>query len=89
MLRNVINVSFASEDPNKAANIANAVADTYIATTLEAKFKSTKTVSQWLQDRLKELKEQAIEADRALQDYKIANNLVRRARVLGSDQLPV
>ena len=73
---NVINVSFASVDPKKAADIANAVADTYIAITSEAKFSSTKTMSQWLQDRLKELKEQAIEADRALQDYKIANNLV-------------
>src|SRR5262249_53757445 len=49
---NVINVGFASLDPKKAANIANAVADTYIATTLEAKFNSTKTMSQWLQGRL-------------------------------------
>ena len=73
---NVINVSFASSDPNKAARIANAVADTYIANALEAKLNSTKVVSQWLQDRLKELKEQAVEADRALQDYKIANSLV-------------
>jgi succinoglycan biosynthesis transport protein ExoP len=73
---NVINVTFASEDPNKAARIANAVADTYIATSLEAKSKSTKIASQWLQDRLMELKVQAADADRALQNYKIANNLV-------------
>jgi polysaccharide biosynthesis transport protein len=73
---NVINVTFASLNPKKAANIANAVAETYISTTLEAKYNSTKTMSQWLQDRLKELKEQAIEADRTLQDYKIANNLM-------------
>src|SRR5690348_13218323 len=31
---NVINVTFASLNPKKAANIANAVAETYIATTL-------------------------------------------------------
>jgi succinoglycan biosynthesis transport protein ExoP len=37
--------------------------------------KSTKIVSQWLQERLTELKAQATEADRALQDYKTANNL--------------
>jgi succinoglycan biosynthesis transport protein ExoP len=29
-LANVINVTFASQDPKKAANIANAIADTYI-----------------------------------------------------------
>ena len=84
---NVINVTFASSDPKKAANIANAVADTYISTTLEAKYKSTKTMSQWLQDRLKDLKEQAIDADRALQDYKIANNLVSTGKALGSEEL--
>ena len=72
---NVISVTFESQDPNKAAEIANALADTYIATTLDAKLKSTKVVGQWLQDRLTELKRQATEAERALQDYKVANNL--------------
>ena len=42
---NVINVTFASKDPNKAADIANAIADTYLATSLEAKTKSTKIAS--------------------------------------------
>ena len=85
---NVITVAFSSEDPNKAANIANAVADTYLAANLEAKSKSTKLASQWLQDRLMELKVQAIEADRALQNYKIANNLVDSEKGLqGSEQL--
>ncbi len=37
---NVISVTFALEDPNKAADIANAIADTYITNTLEAKLKS-------------------------------------------------
>src|SRR5258706_1149537 len=85
---NVISVTFSSEDPNKAANIANAIADTYIATTLETKLKSTKMVSQWLQDRLTELKVQAMDADRALQNYKIANNLVNTDKgLLNNEQL--
>jgi succinoglycan biosynthesis transport protein ExoP len=85
---NVINVTFASEDANKAADIANAVSDTYLAASSEAKFKSTKAVSQLLQDRLMELKVQAIDADRALQNYKIANNLVNTGKgLLSGDQL--
>jgi len=85
---NVISVTFASEDPNKAANIANTIADTYITTTLETKLRSTKMVSQWLQDRLMELKTQAMDADRALQNYKIANNLVSTGKnSLSSEQL--
>src|SRR5882757_255945 len=72
---NVINVTVESEDRNKAAKIANALADSYITTTLDAKLKSTKVASQWLQDRLVELKKQAADADRALQDFKAANNV--------------
>lgn len=72
---NVINVTVESEDRNKAAKIANALADSYIATTMDAKLKSTRVASQWLQDRLIELKKQAADADRALQDFRAANNL--------------
>ncbi|SDI38607.1 MULTISPECIES: AAA family ATPase [Bradyrhizobium] len=74
-IANVINVAFESEDKNKAAKIANAIADSYITTTLDAKLKSTRVASQWLQDRLVELKKQAADADRALQDFRGANNL--------------
>jgi polysaccharide biosynthesis transport protein len=81
---NVINVSVESEDRNKAARIANALADSYIATTLDAKLKSTRVASQWLQDRLVELKKQAADADRALQDFKAANNIKTAAG--GQDQ---
>jgi succinoglycan biosynthesis transport protein ExoP len=85
---NVINVTFASEDANKAADIANAVTDTYLAANSEARFKSTRAVSQSLQDRLMELKVQATDADRALQNYKIANNLVNTGKgLLSADQL--
>src|SRR5262249_27742232 len=75
-------------DANKAANIANALADTYIASTEEAKLNSTKILSQWLQDRLQDLKVQAIDADRALQDYKVANNLLNSGKgALNAEQL--
>ncbi len=85
---NVISVTFASEDPNKAANVANAISDTYIATTLETKLKSTNMVSQWLQARLMELRVQALDADRALQNYKINNNLVNTDKgLLNNEQL--
>jgi polysaccharide biosynthesis transport protein len=63
---NVITVAFSSKDPNKAAEIANAIADRYIASTIENKPKSTKLVGQWLQDRMTDLKAQSAAADRAL-----------------------
>jgi polysaccharide biosynthesis transport protein len=82
----VINVAFSSEDPNKAARIANALADAYIAADLAARTQSTKMASQWLQDRLIELKVQATDADRALQNYKSTNNIVDTGRGLLNQQ---
>ncbi len=72
---NVISVTVESRESKKAADIANALVDTYIANTLDAKLKSTKVVGHWLQERLNELKVQATEAERALQDFKVAHNL--------------
>jgi succinoglycan biosynthesis transport protein ExoP len=72
---NVINVAFESEDKFKAASIANAIADTYIAVSMDAKLQSTKVASQWLQERLVELKKQVADADKALEEFRTANNL--------------
>ncbi len=82
----VVDVAFASEDPNKAARIANAVADTYIAANLAARNQSTKMASQWLQDRLIGLKVQATDADRVLQKYKSTNKIVDTGRGLLDQQ---
>jgi polysaccharide biosynthesis transport protein len=72
---NVINVAFESDDKFKAATIANAIADSYIATSMDAKLQSTRVASHWLQERLVELKKQVADADRALEEFRTANNL--------------
>lgn len=72
---NVINVAFESDDKFKAANIANAIADTYIVTSMDAKLQSTKVASHWLQERLVELKKQVGDADKALEEFRTANNI--------------
>src|SRR4051794_36470986 len=64
---NVINVAFESEDKVKAARIANAIADSYITSSMDAKLQSTRVASHWLQERLVELKKQVADADRALE----------------------
>jgi polysaccharide biosynthesis transport protein len=85
---NVITIAFSSKDPNKAAEIANTIADTYMASTIENKLKSAKLVGQWLQERMMDLKVQSAAADRALQDYNLANNLVNTNKgLLSSEQL--
>ncbi|MDA9453640.1 exopolysaccharide biosynthesis protein [Bradyrhizobium sp. CCBAU 21359] len=72
----VMEIGFTSRDPAKAAHIANSIADSYIVDQLEAKYQATRRASVWLQDRIKELRTQASTAQRAVVDFKTANNIV-------------
>ena len=56
--------------------IANAIADAYIVDQLESKYQATRRASVWLQDRIKELRQQASDADRAVLEYKEKNKIV-------------
>jgi uncharacterized protein involved in exopolysaccharide biosynthesis len=90
----VLDIGFTSLDRARSAAIANAIADAYIVDQLEAKYQATKRASSWLQDRIKELRQQASEADRAVLDYKEKNKIVAVGgnssggpRLLGEQQL--
>ena len=72
----VINVAFSSKDPAKAATIANAIVDTYMDASIAGKVKSTRIAGKVVQERVEELKRQAADAERALLEYKMANNLL-------------
>jgi succinoglycan biosynthesis transport protein ExoP len=72
----VLDIDFTSLDSPRSAIIANAIADAYIVDQLEAKYQATRRASKWLQDRIKELRQQASDADRAVLDYKEKNNIV-------------
>lgn len=72
----VMEIGFTSRDPAKAARIANAIADAYIVDQLEAKYQATRRASVWLQDRIKELRTQASAAQKAVVDFKSANNII-------------
>ncbi len=75
----VINVSFESEQAPKAATIANKFAELYLLEQLEAKFDATQQATNWLNSRLEGLREQVLTAEAAVQQYKIANNLLSAA----------
>jgi succinoglycan biosynthesis transport protein ExoP len=77
----VLTTSFSWKDPVKAATIVNAIVDTYIDQSVAEKTKSTVVARKIVQERIEELKQQIKDADRALAEYKSANNLV------GSDQM--
>ena len=87
-------IAYTSLDPNKAATIANAFADAYIEDQLQAKFEATRRASVWLEQRIGELRKQASDAYRAVQDFKSQNSIIigadgKLASELELDQLGV
>ncbi len=69
-------IAFTSLDPDKAAKIANAFADAYVEDQLQAKFEATHRASVWLEQRIGELRQQASDAYKAVQDFKSTNGII-------------
>lgn len=72
----LISIDYTHTDPKRAAELANAFANLYLTEQLEAKFDATKKANEWLDTRVAELRDQVQQADAAVQQYKIANNLL-------------
>ena len=72
----ILEISFNSSNAERAAEIANAVAKAYITEQLNAKFEANRSATSWLQDRLRDLGDQALDAERAVNQYKSQNNIV-------------
>src|SRR6266568_4628000 len=69
-------IAYTSLDRDKAARIANAFADAYIEDQLQAKFEATRRASAWLEQRIGELRQQASDAYKAVQDFKSENSII-------------
>lgn len=66
----IIKVTFASGERERAAQILNAVAETYVAAQLDAKYNSSLRSEKWVKDRLNLLSSRASAAKKALADYQ-------------------
>jgi succinoglycan biosynthesis transport protein ExoP len=75
----VIEIGFSSQSREKSAQIANAVANAYIADQAETKRQANRTASEWLQERLIQLGQQNAEAERAVLAFKQEHNIVAAA----------
>jgi len=72
----LISVEYTHVNPEEASKLANAFADLYLTEQLEAKFDATQKANEWLDTRVVELRDQLQSAETAVQQYKIANNLM-------------
>ena len=65
----IIEITFDSVDPGRAAQILNTLAEKYTWALMDAKYKSTSQSETWLKDRTNELSSQASAAKKAVADY--------------------
>lgn len=82
----VIEIEFTSYDRERAAKIANKIATAYINDQLASKSDAAERASGWLQARMAELREQASGSDRAVQTFKVENNIINAGDGLITDQ---
>src|SRR5207247_254576 len=66
----LVDVKYQSPSPRIAAQVANALAKSYIEQNLEFKFLASKEASDWLGERLAEQRKQVEASEQALQHYR-------------------
>ncbi len=82
----VVDVSVTSQDPAKAARIANAVAQAYLAEQTDVRSDSARQISQSLSARLNELKDRVREAEDRVETFKARYNILGASGQLVNEQ---
>jgi len=82
----VVDVSVSSWYPDKAARIANAIAQAYLAEQTDVRSDAARQISQSLSARLNELKDRVREAEERVETFKERNNILGASGQLVNEQ---
>src|SRR6202048_3456331 len=82
----LVDINVSSESPRKAAVIANAVAEGYFEEQVRAKNEATRIASSWLNGQFDGLKSRVVAAEKAVEDFRSANDLTVSQGVTVNDQ---
>jgi exopolysaccharide transport family protein len=85
----VIVIEFSSEDPKLAAEIPNALADTYLAVQRDAKSQSNSDATEWLEPEIADLRERVKDAESKVAAFRSKSDLLvgQNNSVLATQQL--
>ena len=85
----MLTIAVTSPDPEEAARLANAVAETYLVDKLDARLDAAKRASAWLGDRLVGLRAQLRDSEEAVAQFRAQHRLVQSggAATLSQQQL--
>src|SRR5258708_11758113 len=82
----LVDINVSSESPRKAAMIANAVAEGYFEQQIRAKYDATRIATNWLNGQIEGLKSRVSASEKAVEDFRSANNLTVSQGVTVNDQ---
>lgn len=82
----VLQLSYTSADPGLSATIARAYAEAYLTDQLDSKYDATRRASDWLQQRIGELRQKSLETDMAVQKFRAQKGLIAADGKLVTDQ---
>ena len=72
----LVELSYVSDDPRKAAELANSFATSFIDLTLDRKYEATTSARKFLENRIKTVREEVNDAERKLVAYAKAKGIV-------------
>ncbi len=82
----VIDIDVSAENPEKAAQIANAVAESYFYEQVQSRYNTNKIAASWLNRQLDELKARVLTSDKAVAEFRSGNDLVMTQGQTVNDQ---
>jgi len=82
----VINVGVVSEDPEKAARLANAVAETYVEDQVDFLSSTTRAATTDLEARIEELRNSVRMAEDKVEDFRREKGLIGTPGMLSTEQ---
>lgn len=84
----VINIDVSSQDPDKAAKIANAVAESYFSEQVRSRYDTQKIAASWFNKQIEDLKSQVLASDKAVEEFRAAHNLtIAQGSTINDQQL--
>ncbi len=82
-----LSISYTSESAELAAQITNGIANAYLLDKLNSKYEATRRASDWLQLRIEELRQKALDSDLAVQKFRTEHGLIQVAGNNGNSLL--
>jgi succinoglycan biosynthesis transport protein ExoP len=82
----IVEINASSVSPRKAALLANTIAEVYFDEQVRAKNDGTKIAATWLNGQIDELKSRVGASEKAVEDFRAANNLTVSQGVTMNDQ---